>query len=162
MGRFSKHTPVNVSRPMTKFPTMKTLTPLVSPFMLSKTLRNFLNICLQTPPRVSNPPSRCILFPSKFLRLLSLLSPIHQLLRLLNPRPQPMTPPSRNSPMLLTPFSRQMFPSKKSVSGIPNKLLLAQAYRDELNTLVLKHKVLNDTVRSLSGIHQEVGVGMRE
>ena len=38
-------------------------------------------------------------------------------------------------------------PIKKSDSGIPDKLLLAQAYRDELNILLLKHKVLNDTVR---------------
>ena len=53
-------------------------------------------------------------------------------------------------------------PIKKSISGIPDKLLLAQAYHDELNALVLKHKVLNDTVQSLSGMHQEVGVGMRE
>ena len=37
-------------------------------------------------------------------------------------------------------------PIKKSDSGIPNKLLLAQAYCDELNVLLLKHKVLNDTV----------------
>ena len=37
-------------------------------------------------------------------------------------------------------------PIKKSDSGIPDKLLLAQAYRDELNILLLKCKVLNDTV----------------
>ena len=37
-------------------------------------------------------------------------------------------------------------PIKKSNSGIPNKLLLAQAYRDKLNTLLLKRKVLNDTI----------------
>ena len=35
---------------------------------------------------------------------------------------------------------------KKPDSGIPDKLLLAQAYRDELNVLLLKCKVLNDTV----------------
>ena len=38
-------------------------------------------------------------------------------------------------------------PIKKSDSGIPDKLLLAQAYWDELNVLLLKCKVLNDTVR---------------
>ena len=38
-------------------------------------------------------------------------------------------------------------PIKKPDSGIPDKLLLAQAYRDELNALFLKCKVLNDTVR---------------
>ena len=37
-------------------------------------------------------------------------------------------------------------PIKKSDSGIPDKLL-AQAYWDELNVLLLKCKVLNDTVR---------------
>ena len=37
-------------------------------------------------------------------------------------------------------------PIKKPDSGIPDKLLLAQAYRDELNILLLKRKVLNDTV----------------
>ena len=37
-------------------------------------------------------------------------------------------------------------PIKKSDSGIPNKLLLAQAYCDKLNVLLLKCKVLNDTV----------------
>ena len=40
-----------------------------------------------------------------------------------------------------------MFPLKSPDSGIPDKLLLAQAYRDELNILLLKHKVLNNTVR---------------
>ena len=38
-------------------------------------------------------------------------------------------------------------PIKKPDSGIPDKLLLAQAYRDELNILLLKRKVLNNTVR---------------
>jgi len=38
-------------------------------------------------------------------------------------------------------------PIKKSDSGIPDKLLLAQAYHNELNALLLKRKVLNDTVR---------------
>ena len=38
-------------------------------------------------------------------------------------------------------------PIKKPDSGIPDKLLLAQAYRDELNVLLLKRKVVNDTVR---------------
>ena len=38
------------------------------------------------------------------------------------------------------------FPIKKPDSGIPDKHLLAQAYRDELNVLLLKRKVLNDTV----------------
>ena len=37
-------------------------------------------------------------------------------------------------------------PIKKSDSGIPDKLLLAQAYQDKLNILLLKCKVLNDTV----------------
>jgi len=38
-------------------------------------------------------------------------------------------------------------PIKKSDSGVPAKLLLTQAYRDELNVLLFKRKVLNDTVR---------------
>ena len=38
-------------------------------------------------------------------------------------------------------------PIKKSDSGIPDKLLLAQAYQDELNVLLLKCKVLDNTVR---------------
>ena len=38
-------------------------------------------------------------------------------------------------------------PIRKSDSGIPDKLLLAQAYRDEPNVLLLKCKVLDDTVR---------------
>ena len=38
-------------------------------------------------------------------------------------------------------------PIKKSDSGIPDKPLLAQAYQDELNVLLLKCKVLDNTVR---------------
>ena len=38
-------------------------------------------------------------------------------------------------------------PIRKSDSGVPDKLILAQAYRDELNVLLFKRKVLNDTVR---------------
>ena len=34
----------------------------------------------------------------------------------------------------------------KSTSGIPDKLLLAQAYCNKLNALLLKRKVLNNTV----------------
>ena len=44
------------------------------------------------------------------------------------------------------PIPTPNVPIKKSDSGIPNKLLLAQAYWDELNVLLLKRKVLNDTV----------------
>ena len=45
------------------------------------------------------------------------------------------------------PIPMPNVPIKKSDSGIPDKLLLAQAYRDELNVLLLKHRVFNDTVR---------------
>ena len=44
------------------------------------------------------------------------------------------------------PVPMPIVPIKKPDSGIPDKLLLAQAYRDELNILLLKRKVLNDTV----------------
>jgi len=42
-------------------------------------------------------------------------------------------------------------PIKKSTLGILDKLLLAQAYHNELNALFLKRKVLNDTIH----IYQE-------
>ena len=45
------------------------------------------------------------------------------------------------------PIPTPNVPIKKSDSGISNKLLLAQAYCDELNILLLKRKVLNNTVR---------------
>ena len=37
-------------------------------------------------------------------------------------------------------------PIKKSDSGVPDKLILSQAYQDELNVLLFKCKVLNDTI----------------
>ena len=37
-------------------------------------------------------------------------------------------------------------PIKKSTLGIPNKLLLTQAYCDKFNSIFLKHKVLNNTI----------------
>ena len=47
-AKFYEHAPPNMLRPTTKFPTMKMPTPLVSPHILPKTLRTFLNIWLQT------------------------------------------------------------------------------------------------------------------
>ena len=44
------------------------------------------------------------------------------------------------------PIPTPNVPIKKPDSGIPDKLLLAQAYREELNVLLLNCKVLNDTV----------------
>ena len=44
------------------------------------------------------------------------------------------------------PVPMPAVPIKKSDSGIPDKLLLAQASHDKLNVLLLKCKVLNDTV----------------
>ena len=44
------------------------------------------------------------------------------------------------------PIPMPNVPIKKPDSGIPDKLLLAQADRDELNIFLLKCKVLNDTV----------------
>ena len=111
-GRFSEHAPLNTSRPTTKFLTMKMPTPLVSPHILPKTLRTSLNIWLQTLLRTSNLPLLHALFLSESLRLLSLLSPIPRLPCLPSPQPQPTTLPSRHFPTLLSPFPRQMFPSK--------------------------------------------------
>ena len=111
-GKFSEHVPINASRPTTKFPTMKMPTPLVSPHILPKSLRIFLNIWLQTLLRTSNLPLFHTLFLSESLRLLSLLSPIPRLPCLPSPRPRPMTLPSRDFPMLLMPFPCPMFPSK--------------------------------------------------
>ena len=45
------------------------------------------------------------------------------------------------------PVPTPSVPIKKSDSGVPDKLILAQAYQDELNVLLFKRKVLNDTVR---------------
>ena len=55
-------------------------------------------------------------------------------------------PAIKKLPDAPNPILMPIVPIKKSVSGIPDKLLLAQAYRDKLNALVLKRKVLNDTV----------------
>ena len=44
-------------------------------------------------------------------------------------------------PILMPPV-----PIKKSTLGIPDKILLAQAHHNELNTLFLKCKVSNDTI----------------
>ena len=56
-------------------------------------------------------------------------------------------PAIKNLPDIPNPVLMPIVPIKKSTSGIPDKLLLAQAYRDKLNALLLKHKVLNDPVR---------------
>ena len=56
-------------------------------------------------------------------------------------------PAIKKLPDAPNPILTPIVPIKKSESGIPDKLLLAQAYRDELNALVLKRKVLNDTAR---------------
>ena len=56
-------------------------------------------------------------------------------------------PAIKKLPDAPNPILMPNVPIKKSVSGIPDKLLLAQAYRDKLNVLLLKCKVLNDTVR---------------
>ena len=55
-------------------------------------------------------------------------------------------PAIKKLPDAPNPVLTPIVPIKKSVSGIPNKLLLAQAYCNERNALVLKHKVLNDAV----------------
>ena len=55
-------------------------------------------------------------------------------------------PTIRKLPNIPNPIPTPADPIKKSAYGIPNKVLLAQAYHDELNALLLKRKVLNDTV----------------
>ena len=55
-------------------------------------------------------------------------------------------PTIRNLPDIPNPVLMPIVPIKKSASGIPNKLFLAQAYRDKLNTLLLKCEVLNNTI----------------
>ena len=55
-------------------------------------------------------------------------------------------PTIRNLPDVPNPILMPIVPIKKSASGIPDKLLLAKAYCDELNTLLLKCKVSNNTV----------------
>ena len=55
-------------------------------------------------------------------------------------------PTIRNLPDVPNPVLTPIVTIKKSVSGIPDKLPLTQAYRDELNTLLLKCKILNNTV----------------
>ena len=54
-------------------------------------------------------------------------------------------PAIKKLPNAPKPVPTPNVPIKKSDSGIPDKLL-AQAYRDELNVLLLKCKVLNNTV----------------
>ena len=56
-------------------------------------------------------------------------------------------PAIKRLPNAPKPVPTPNVPIKKPNSGIPDKLLLAQAYRDELNVLLLKRKVVNDTVR---------------
>ena len=56
-------------------------------------------------------------------------------------------PAIKKLPDALKPVPTPNVPIKKSDSGVPDKLILAQAYRDELNVLLFKCKVLNDTVR---------------
>ena len=56
-------------------------------------------------------------------------------------------PTIKKLPNTPKPIPTPNVPIKKSDSGIPDKLLLAQAYRDDLNVLLFKRKVLNDTVR---------------
>ena len=56
-------------------------------------------------------------------------------------------PAIKRLPNAPKPVPTPNVPIKKPDSGIPDKLLLTQAYRDELNVLLLKRKVLNDTVR---------------
>ena len=56
-------------------------------------------------------------------------------------------PAIKKLPNAPKPVPTPNVPIKKSDSGIPDKLLLAQAYWDKLNVLLLKCKVLNDTVR---------------
>ena len=55
-------------------------------------------------------------------------------------------PAIKKLPDTPNPVLMPIVPIKKSESDIPNKLLLAQAYCDKLNVLLLKCKVLNDTV----------------
>ena len=148
LGKFSEYAPLNASRPTPKFPTMKMLTPLVSPHILPKTLRTFLNIWLQTLLRASNPPLHRVLFLSEFLRLPSLLSPIIQLLQLLNPRPQPMTPPSRNSLTLLSLFPCQMFPSKSPILVSPTNSSLPKP--TEMSSMSFSSNVRSLTTLSVS------------
>ena len=55
-------------------------------------------------------------------------------------------PTIKKLPDVPNPIFMPLVPIKKSTLGIPNKLLLTQAYHDELNALFLKCKVLNDTI----------------
>ena len=55
-------------------------------------------------------------------------------------------PTIKKLPDAPNPVLTPIVPIKKSKSGIPDKLLLAQAYHDKLNAFLLKCKVLNDTV----------------
>ena len=55
-------------------------------------------------------------------------------------------PTIRNLPNIPNPVLMPIVPIKKSASGISDKLFLTQAYHNELTALLLKCKVLNDTV----------------
>ena len=55
-------------------------------------------------------------------------------------------PAIKKLPNAPNPIIMPIVPFKMSESGIPNKLLLAQAYCDELNALLLEHKILNNAV----------------
>ena len=55
-------------------------------------------------------------------------------------------PTIKKLPNAPKPVPMPNVPIKKSNSGISDKLLLAQAYHHELNVLLLKCKVLNDTI----------------